>query len=56
MIAELMLEHARQAWFVFIAEAPSTLLTQADVNWPKGGRTGFMWGGTAFAIQRRKAT
>ena len=56
MIAELMLEHARQAWFVFIAEAPSTLLTQAEVNWPKGGRTGFMWGGTAFAIQRRKAT
>ena len=55
MIAELMLEHARQAWFVFIAEAPSTLLTRADVNWPKGGRTGFMWGGTAFAIQRRKA-
>ena len=55
MIAELMLEHARQAWFVFIAEAPSTLLTQAEVNWPKGGRTGFMWGGTAFAIQRRKA-
>ncbi|MDE0473708.1 MAG: ABC transporter substrate-binding protein, partial [Gammaproteobacteria bacterium] len=56
MIAELMLEHARQAWLVFIAEAPSTVLTQADVNWPKGGRTGFMWGGTAFAIQRRKAT
>ena len=55
MIAELMLEHARQAWFVFIAEAPSALLTRGDVNWPKGGRTGFMWGGTAFAIQRRKA-
>ena len=56
MTSELMLEHARQAWLVFITEAPSTLLTQADVNWPKGGRTGFMWGGTAFAIQRRKAT
>ena len=56
MTSELMLEHARQAWLVFITEAPSTVLTQAEVNWPKGGRTGFMWGGTAFAIQRRKAT
>lgn len=56
MIAELMLEHARQAWFIFIVEAPGAVLTRSDVNWPKGGRTGFMWGGTAFAIQRRKAT
>ena len=56
MIAELMLEHARQAWLIFIVEAPAAVLTPADVNWPKGGRTGFAWGGTAYAIQRRKAT
>ena len=56
MISELMLEHARQAWLVFIVESPSALLTRADVNWPKGGRTGFAWGGTAYAIQRRKAS
>ena len=55
MISELMLEHARQALLVFIVESPSALLTPSDVNWPKGGRTGFAWGGTAFAIQRRKA-
>ncbi|MYJ57795.1 MAG: hypothetical protein F4088_02665, partial [Chloroflexi bacterium] len=56
MIAELMLEHARQAWFIFLVEAPDAVLTRADVNWPKGGRTGFMWGGNAYGIQRRKAT
>ena len=56
MIAELMLEHARQAWLIFLVEAPAAVLTPADVNWPKGGRTGFAWGGTGYAIQRRKAT
>ena len=56
MTAELMLEHARQAWLVFIVEAPDAVLTPADVNWPKGGSTGFAWGGSAYAIQRRKAT
>ena len=55
MTAELMLEHARQAWLVFIVEAPDAVLTPADVNWPKGGSTGFAWGGSAYAIQRRKA-
>ena len=55
MIAELFLEHARQAHFVYIVEAPDAVLTREDVNWPKGGRAGFLWGGTAFAAQRRKA-
>ncbi len=56
MTAELMLEHARQAWLIFIVEAPDAVITPADVNWPKGGSTGFAWGGSAYAIQRRKAT
>ena len=55
MITELFLEHARQAWLIFIVEAPDAVLTRGDVNWPKGGRAGFLWGGTAFAAQRRKA-
>ena len=55
MIAELFLEHARQAHYVYIVEAPDAVLTREDVNWPKGGRAGFLWGGTAFAAQRRKA-
>ena len=45
MITELFLEHARQAWYVFIVEAPDAVLTRSDVNWPKGGRTGTLWGG-----------
>ena len=55
MITELFLEHARQAHFVYIVEAPDAVITREDVNWPKGGRAGFLWGGTAFAAQRRKA-
>ena len=55
MINELLLEHARQAYFIFIVEPPDGVLTRGDVNWPKGGRTGTLWGGTAFAAQRRKA-
>ena len=55
MIAELLLEHARQAYFIFIVEPPDGVLTRGDVNWPKGGRAGTLWGGTAFAAQRRKA-
>ena len=52
MITELFLEHARQAWYVFIVEAPDAVLTRSDVNWPKGGRTGTLWGGTTYAVQR----
>ena len=53
MITELFLEHARQAWLIFIVEAPDAVLTRSDVNWPKGGRYGRLWGATTFAIQRR---
>ena len=53
MITELFLEHARQAWLIFIVEAPDAVLTRSDVNWPKGGCYGRLWGATTFAIQRR---
>ena len=53
MIAELLLEHARQAYFIFLVEPPEGVLTRSDVNWPKNGAWGRLWGGTAFAIQRR---
>ena len=52
MITELFLEHARQAWYVFIVEAPDAVVTRSDVNWPKGGPAGALWGGTTFAVQR----
>ena len=52
MIAELLLEHARQATFIFIVEPPDGVLTRGDVNWPKGGRNGILWGGTAYAAQK----
>ena len=52
MITELLLEHARQAYFIFIVEPPDGVLTRGDVNWPKGGRIGTLWGGTGFAAQR----
>ena len=45
LITEMFLEHARQAYYVFIVEAPDAVLTRSDVNWPKGGRTGTLWGG-----------
>ncbi len=45
MIAELFLEHARQAHYVYIVEAPDAVMTRGDVNWPKGGRAGTLWGG-----------
>ena len=38
LISELFLEHARQAHYVYIVEAPDAVLTREDVNWPKGGR------------------
>ena len=40
MVTELFLEHARQAYFIFLLEAPSAVLTPADVNWPLGGPFG----------------
>ena len=52
MITELLLEHARQAYYIFIVEPPDGVLTRGDVNWPKGGRIGTLWGGTAFAAQK----
>ena len=52
MIAELLLWHAREAYFIFIVEPPEGVLTRGDVNWPKGGRVGTLWGGTAFAAQK----
>ena len=52
MIAELLLWHAREAYFIFIVEPPEGVLTRSDVNWPKGGRVGTLWGGTAFAAQK----
>ena len=53
MATELFLEHTRQAYFIFLLEAPSGTLTRADVNWPLGGPFGRMWGGSTFAAQRR---
>ena len=57
MITEMFLEHARQAWLIFIVEAPDAVLTRGDVNWPKGGRAGTLWGGgggggSTYAVQR----
>ena len=52
MIAELFLEHARQAHYVYIVEAPDAVLTREDVNWPKGGRAGTLWGGSTYSVQR----
>ena len=52
MVTELLLEHARQAYFIFLVEPPAGTLTAADVNWPLGGPFGRIWGGTTFAAQR----
>ena len=52
MVTELFLEHTRQAYFIFLLEAPTGTLTPADVNWPLGGPFGRMWGGSTFAAQR----
>ena len=52
LITELFLEHARQAWLIFIVEAPDAVLTRGDVNWPKGGRAGYLFGGSTYAVQR----
>ena len=52
MIAELLLEHARQAYFVFIVEPPEGVLTRSDVNWPRSGAWGKLWGGSTHAVQR----
>ena len=46
MIAELFLEHARQAYYIFIVEPPDGVLTRGDVNWPKGGRAGLLGAGS----------
>ena len=52
LITELFLEHARQAWLIFIVEAPDAVLTRGDVNWPKGGRAGYLFGGSTYSVQR----
>ena len=52
MIAELFLEHARQAYFIFLVEPPDGVLTRSDVNWPKGGRFGALSGGSTYAAQK----
>ena len=51
--SELFLEHARQAWLIFVVEAPDAVVSRSDVNWPKGGLTGTMDGRSTYAIQRR---
>ncbi len=52
MITELFLEYARQAWLIFVVEAPDAVLTRGDVNWPKGGQAGYLFGGSTYAVQR----
>ena len=54
IISELLLEHTRQATFIFIVEPPDTVVTQGDINWPKGGRVGSLNFLMTFAIQRLK--
>ncbi|MCY3570779.1 MAG: ABC transporter substrate-binding protein [Chloroflexi bacterium] len=54
IISELLLEHTRQATFIFIVEPPDTVVTRADVNYPKGGRVGNLNFLMTFAIQRLK--
>ena len=55
IISELLLEHTRQATFIFIVEPPDTVVTRADINYPKGGRVGNLNFLMTFAIQRLKA-
>ena len=55
IISELLLEHTRQATFIFIVEPPDTVVTRADINYPKGGRVGNLNFLMTFAIQRIKA-
>ncbi|PZC43359.1 MAG: ABC-type transport system, substrate-binding protein [Chloroflexi bacterium] len=52
MVTQLLVEHARQAYFIFLVEPPRASLTAADVNWPLGGPFGRLNGRTAFAAQR----
>ena len=52
MITELILEHARQAYFIFIVEPVDGILTRGDVNWPKGGRFGVLDFPNTYAVQR----
>ena len=54
LIADLFLEHTRQATFIFIVEPPDTVITRSYVNWPKGGPVGLMNFTTHFAAQRLK--
>ena len=52
MITELVLEHARQAYYIFIVEPPDGVLTRSDVNFPKGGQKGLLDFFHTYAIQR----
>ena len=53
MITELILEHARRAYYIYIVEPPDGILTRSDVNWPKGGRYGILSFYSTYAMQRR---
>ena len=52
MITELILEHARRAYYIYIVEPPDGILTRSDVNWPKGGRYGILSFYNTYAVQR----
>ena len=52
MITQLILEHARRAYYIFIVEPPDGILTRSDVNWPKGGRYGILAFPSTYAAQR----
>ena len=53
MITELVLEHARQAYYIFIVEPPDGVLTRSDVNFPRGGQKGLLDLHNTYAIQKR---
>ena len=53
MIAELLLEFANQAYLIFIVEPPDGVLTRSNVNWPRGGKNGQLWGASTYAAQKR---
>ncbi len=52
LIAEMFLEHARDATFIFFIEPKEAVMTRADVNWPKGGANGTLWEGSHYATQK----
>ncbi len=52
LVTEVILEHARRAYYIYLVETADGVMTRSEVNWPKGGPFGLLDYSSTSAAQK----